>query len=225
VRASPELVVFDLAGTTVRDRGEVADSFDRALAEHGVSLAPAALRAVRGASKRRAMFELLPEGPSRDERARLAYVTFHDLLAERYGNDGVEAIDGAAEQFARLRRSGVRVALDTGFDRDITSLLLDALGWDRGVVDAVVCGDDVARGRPAPDLIFGAMERTKVTRVERVANVGDTIRDLQAGAAAGVRWNLGVLTGAHDRATLMGAPHTRLLSSIASLSMLWPDLA
>jgi len=110
--------------------------------------------------------------------------------------------------------------LNTGFDRDITSLLLAALNWDRGLVDAIVCGDDVAHGRPAPDLIFAAMKAVAVHDAQCVANVGDTVRDLEAAQGAGVKWNIGVLSGAHSLAKLQQAPHTHLVETVARL----PDL-
>ena len=84
-------------------------------------------------------------------------------------------------------------------------------------MDAVVCGDDVAEGRPAPYMIFRAMELTRTASVHHVANVGDTTLDLLAGHHAGVRWNIGVLSGAHDAARLAGAPHTHLAASVAVL--------
>ena len=123
--------------------------------------------------------------------------------------------------FEWLRHNGARVALNTGFDRDVTGLLVAALGWERHVVDAVVCADDVAQGRPAPDLILEAMRVTKVTTPARVASVGDTVLDLEAGHNARVRWNIGVLTGAHDRATLARAPHTHIVKSIVDLPPLF----
>jgi phosphonatase-like hydrolase len=101
-------------------------------------------------------------------------------------------------------------------------MLLGALGWNDGAVDAVVCGDDVVRGRPAPDMIFRCMELTGVAHVESVANVGDTVLDLQAGRNAKVAWNVGVLTGAHERALMAAQPHTHLLSSVAELPGLFP---
>ncbi len=89
------------------------------------------------------------------------------------------------------------------------------------MVDAVVCGDDVSQGRPAPYLIIHAMEATGTTNVRRVANVGDTALDLKAGYNAGVGWNIGVLSGAHDRQLLERTPHTQLLPSVAALFSLW----
>jgi phosphoglycolate phosphatase-like HAD superfamily hydrolase len=44
--------------------------------------------------------------------------------------------------------------------------------------------------------------------------------DLEAAFNAGAAWRIGVLTGAHDRATLAQAPHTHLVASVGDV----PDL-
>lgn len=217
-----ELVVMDMAGTTVRDGGEVPAAFRSALAAHGVAVTDDELAGVRGASKREVIRTLVtrhqPDAlpPLIDE----VYAEFRAALAERYGA-GVRAVEGAEEVFDWLRRRGVRIALNTGFDRSITGLLLDALGWREGVVDAVICGDEVREGRPAPYLIFRAMEATGAASVHRVMNVGDTELDLRAGWNAGVGWNVGVVSGGHARERLERAPHTHLIQSVASLPGLW----
>ena len=216
-----ELVIFDLAGTTVEDRGEVPDAFTGALAAHGISVSPAQLRSVRGASKRQAILHFIPPGRERMACAESVYASFREHLAQRYQSDGVRAVTGADTTFMSLRERGVRGALNTGFDRETTVMLLDALGWSGGFFDAVVCGDDIAPGRPAPYLIFRAMESAGAGNVHRVANVGDTALDLLAGHHAGVKWNVGVLSGAHDRTQLEDAPHTHLLPSVAELPSLW----
>jgi phosphonatase-like hydrolase len=221
---TPELVIFDLAGTTVEDRGEVPDAFTTALARHGIEVTRQQIKNVRGSSKRQALLHFIPAGPEQARHAEAVYESFRTHLAQRYTSGGIRAIPGAALAFRSFREQGVRVALNTGFDRDITELLLGSLGWAVGMVDAVVCGDDVTLGRPAPYLIFRAMEATNTSSVHRVATVGDTTLDLQAGYNAGVRWNIGVLSGAHDRQSLEGAPHTHILPSVAEMNRLWGTL-
>jgi phosphonatase-like hydrolase len=218
--SEPRLVVLDLAGTTVRDRGEVPETFRATLAARGVDVSDEMLANVRGASKREAIARLLPAHCGQARRADALYAEFRAALARRYREQGVEAIAGAREAFAALRAAGLRVALNTGFDRDVTSLLLTTLRWSQGAVDAVVCADDVRRGRPAPDLIRAAMAAAGVDDPRTVANVGDTVLDLEAGHAAGVGWNVGVLSGAHGRDRLAAAPHTHLIASVAELHAL-----
>ena len=111
------------------------------------------------------------------------------------------------------------MALNTGFDRMIAYLILEAVGWQTAV-DAVVCGDDVALGRPAPDLIFKAMERSGVADAGRVMTVGDTVLDLRAGKNAGAGWVIGGLSGAPRREQLEVEPHDHLISSVAKLPVL-----
>lgn len=215
-----ELIVFDLAGTTVVDGGQVPRAFIAALNEHDLEVTPEQLSKVRGASKRQALLNFIPEGPHRAHLAETIYASFRSHLTRLYKAEGVEPVPGAEQAFKSLRERGLRVALNTGFDRETTALLLDELGWNRTMVDAVVCGDDVPQGRPAPYLIFSAMEATGALSVHRIANVGDTVLDLEAGYNAGVRYNIGVLSGAHSRSSLELAPHTHLIPSVAEL----PDL-
>jgi phosphonatase-like hydrolase len=212
----PTLVVFDLVGTTVRADDAVPRAFLAALAAEGVTLDAAALVEMRGATKRLALDRLLPPGPDHAAAVERAYARFTRSLREAYRPDTVAPVQGAADVVTGLRRAGVRVALNTGFDRALTDHLLDVLGWT-ALADVVVSGDEVAAGRPAPDLVRRAMALLGVTDPATVANVGDTTLDLAAGAAAGVGWNIGVWSGAHDRARLLTAPHTHLCASVAEV--------
>lgn len=212
----PALVVFDLVGTTVRADDAVPRAFLAALAAEGVTLGAEALLDVRGATKRQALDRLLPSGPDHAAAVERAYVRFTEALRVAYRPETVAPIEGAVAVVTGLRRAGVRVALNTGFDRALAGHLLGVLGWT-ALADVVVCGDEVAAGRPAPDLVRRAMALTGVTDAAMVANVGDTTLDLAAGAAAGARWNIGVWSGAHDRARLLTAPHTHLCASVAGV--------
>jgi phosphonatase-like hydrolase len=221
-----KLIVFDMAGTVIEDAGEVPAAFTAVLRNHEIEITSDSLRDVRGASKREVIQRFVERqlgGSKADVLARSEeiYNSFRSTLAGMYEKDGVQEIAGTTETFTWLQQRGVRVALNTGFDRTITDILLKTMSWDRDLINAVICGDDVAQGRPAPYLIFRAMELSGVTSVHQVTNVGDTVLDLQAGQNAGVRYNVGVLSGAHAREQLEREPHTHLLSSVAMLPALW----
>jgi phosphonatase-like hydrolase len=221
-----ELVVFDLAGTTIEDRGQVPSTFVTVLRSHGIDIAEEALRAARGASKREVIYRFVKErfpGTQSDVLARTDQICdeFRAHLAQKYMDGGIHALPGAVETFAWLHKHAVKVAVNTGFDRSITETILGALGWEKGMIDAIVCSSDVPQGRPAPYMIFRAMEAARVITVRQVACVGDTVLDLQAGWNAAVQWNIGVLSGAHSKDRLEQVPHTHLLPSVAALSSLW----
>jgi phosphoglycolate phosphatase-like HAD superfamily hydrolase len=65
-----ELVIFDMAGTTVEERGQVHAAFKAAFVEHGLAISSAELSKVRGTSKREAVYNLLPEELTKLHRQR-----------------------------------------------------------------------------------------------------------------------------------------------------------
>ena len=212
-----------MAGTTIEDRGQVQAAFKAALAASGRTVTDDEVSRLRGASKREAIGRLLPEAKAAD--ADRIYRDFQRQLASAYAADGVREIGGASDVIRDLRAGGIKVALTTGFDRHIAVSLMNALGWKSDAVDAIVCGDEVPRGRPAPDMIFVAMKLTMVEDLATVANVGDTVLDLESAARAGVKWNIGVLSGAHNRAALERAPHTHIVQSVADILTVFLDAA
>jgi phosphoglycolate phosphatase-like HAD superfamily hydrolase len=190
---------------------------------------------------------LAPHGRPRPDvdTVERVYVDFRDRLTAAYRARPPVALPGVPEALGTLRSRGIRLALTTGFDRSVTGPLLASLGWAWGataagsgagggdgtagagiagdengnanIVDAVICADDVPAGRPAPYMIFRAMELTGVTDVARVLVAGDTTRDLLAGSNAGAGAVVGVLTGALDAPTLGRTRHTHLLAGVADL--------
>jgi phosphonatase-like hydrolase len=152
----------------------------------------------------------------RERRAAKTYADFRRTLEDHYQKNGVIPIAGAEATFTWLRERKILIATTTGFYREIAELILKKAGW-LATFDANVSSSDVAKGRPAPDMIFRAMEKTGVEKASQVINVGDTPLDLQAGSNAGVAAVVGVLTGAHTEERLRREPHTHIIPSVADL--------
>ncbi len=224
--ADVDLVVFDMAGTTVRDEGGgVSRCLREALAAEGVEAAPAAVDAVMGLPKPEALARLVATS-SRAEalapRIGALHADFRRRMLDHYENaPDVGEIPGSAAAFARLRAGGVRVALDTGFDRGIAGAVLARLGWAVGpTLDAWIASDEVARGRPHPDMIRALMQRLDLAEPGRVAKVGDTPADLEEGTRAGCGLVVGVCSGSHTAVQLAACPHTHLVACAADVPAL-----
>lgn len=228
------LAVFDMAGTTIDDGGAVYRALEQSVVETGVSVSPEDLQTWMGAEKRAAITALIGLGggdPRTPEgKVDAAFERFLTILDELYTAAPPTPIDGAVEAFEALRAAGFTIALTTGFSRDVADGILAGLGWcvagseaaaaapDGAVVlDAVVCGDEVAQGRPAPYMIHRAMELTGTRAVADLVVAGDTVVDVQAGANAGAGVTIGVLTGKLDRDAFAGQPYTALLESVAAI--------
>ena len=221
-----QLVIFDIAGTTVHD-GDAVGTCLRAALDHvaGLAFDRDEVNAVMGIPKPVAIRGLLEGRLGRAAEAARVEAVHRDferrMLAHYHTSEDVKEVPGASDVFDALRRRGVKVALDTGFGRAITDGVLGRLGWNvPGVLDATVTADDVAAGRPAPDMVYRAMELTGVRDAKRVVKVGDTPSDLLEGTAAGCGMVVGVTSGSHTAGELRPHPHTGLVESVRDVPAL-----
>ena len=231
----PQLLVLDMAGTTVRDQHEVEDCFARAAAATSLRATAARILAVQGQAKR-FVFETLwreqlgAATPAAELAAHVdySYQVFREVLENHYRTAEVLPTAGCLNLFAFLKDQGIRVALTTGFYRTVTDLILRRLGWHVGldahhrgsaqsIIDLSITSDEVAEGRPAPLMIEKAMRTFGITDPLRVWNVGDTPSDLASGRRAGCARSLGVTNGTHSARQLAAYPHDGLLASLTEL--------
>ena len=210
-----ELAVFDMAGTTIDEHGDVYAALESSVRETGVEVAPEDLQAWMGADKTEAIAALirLGGGTPEPDLVERTFDRFRLILAASYAANPPVALPGVEDALRDLKSRGIKIALTTGFSRDVADPLLAGLGWGTGdgeLLNAVVTSDEVAAGRPAPFMIHRAMERTGVFDVRKVLNAGDTVVDLLAGTNAGVI-AVGVLTGKLGRAELERHPHSHIV--------------
>ena len=212
------LVCLDMAGTTIRDDGVVDEAFTTALQSVGIDLdsprfesARAHVQATMGQSKADVFAALLDPDAAAAATSEFARSYERIVAAGR-----VVPIEGALGVIDALRLRGVRVCLTTGFAPSTRDALIGSLRWSTHI-DLALSPSDCGRGRPEPDMIFGAMERLGVTDAGAVAVVGDTVSDLASGTAAGAGAVIGVLSGAHDEATLSAVAHTALIADVTEL--------
>lgn len=219
-----DLVVLDIAGTTIDEGETVYRVLLESVRDAGSRADQRDVQRWMGADKREAIRALLRVGSATEPdpvASEAAFADFRTRLSAAYRAVPPQPFAGVPQALATLRRHGVAVALTTGFDRSIAEPLLAAAGWTVGdPIDALVCADEVAAGRPRPYLIQRAMERTGAQNVSRVLAAGDTVLDLEAGTNAGAGYVIGVLTGAGKLADLGRVRHTHLLPGVADL----PDL-
>lgn len=219
-----QLAALDIAGTTVDEGGLVYEAIRAAVeADVGQQVPADLLQRWMGTSKQEAIEGILTgldvdHSPSHVDTV---YKDFSERLEATYTTTAPTPMPGVEAFFERLHAEGVKVALQTGYTGPVTSSILKGLGWSVGdTIDAVVTSDLVAQSRPAPYLIFHAMEATGVADVRRVLVAGDTPNDLAAGMNAGARYVLGVTTGSFGRAELEAEPHTHIVDSVVEAATL-----
>ncbi len=204
-----ELIIFDIAGTTVEDKGEIAKAFQSALNEFGYQVPVTKINPLMGYKKTEAIKRMLTEFEPDENKITEAYIKqihncFLELMINHYSTvTDITPLPHVEEVFALLKEKQIKIGLDTGFSKEITDTIIDRLGWIKDKkVDMVISSNEVKAGRPFPYMIEEIMRKTNVTDSKKVIKVGDTEVDVFEGKNAGCLYSIAITTGAFTREEL-----------------------
>ena len=151
-------------------------------AEHGRTWTADDQAAVMGANSR-AWAAIMRERLDLDMSDPQIVRAIVDGVVERYHREGAPRIDGAAEAVRRIAADWP-VAVASSAHADVISAALEAIGLDDHFA-VVVSSDEVANGKPAPDVYLEAARRLKI-KPEACLVVEDSRNGVRAGKAAGM---------------------------------------
>lgn len=215
---SIQMVVFDMAGTTVADNDYVARAFQDAFEINGMTITREMVIPLMGYHKPLAIQMVLEQlGVDFDaELIEKIHTDFEDSMVEFYMYaPEVTALPGAEELFLYLREKGIRIALNTGFSKVIADTIIDRFEWkEKNLVDDHIGSNEVEMGRPYPFMIRELMQRAGITDPKRVAKIGDTTVDVEEGHNAGCRFIVAVTTGAASEEELREKDPTHIISGL-----------
>jgi len=221
---SIKLVVFDLAGTTVKDDHEVSKAFQSALKKYGYEVKLEVIDPLMGYEKTlaiRQMLQLHEPNPQKinPELVKLIHREFVQQMLKLYlFEPNIEPLPNVEETLAALRAQGVQVGINTGFSRDIADTIVTRLKWrEKGLIDHLIGSDEVELGRPLPFMIRKMMQDGGITNPLEVAKVGDTEVDVREGQNAGCKYVIGVTTGIFTRKELETYKPTHIIDDIAQV--------
>mgnify|MGYP006287414555 CR=1 FL=1 len=219
-----KLAVFDIAGTTVNEGNVVYKTLQKAINQRGFEVSlDYVLEQGAGKEKYQAIKDILQNqvngrGEEKEMLAGKIFKEFRQMLEEAYQKLNIKPFDGVNELIKHLRKAGVKIALNTGYDKQTTNLLLNKMKWRQGKeYDVLITADDVNSGRPGPDMILEAMKATHVDNPEFVLKAGDSIIDIQEGKNAKCGITVGVTTGAHTYSQLESAQPTYIVKALKEL--------
>jgi HAD superfamily hydrolase (TIGR01509 family) len=205
-------VIFDCDGTLVDSEPLSRTAWERALEPYGYVLTDADAEASVGLPYPRvhAFFAERAALPAADEFWAKLSAELYELI-----DADLEPFDDAVNAARELRARGVPVAVASSSFRDRLHRTLSRAGL-LGAFDAVVAGDEVEHGKPAPDMFLLAAERLGVEPAACVV-VEDSPPGVQAGLAAGMI-TLAVCRVPGTEATLAGAH--RVLDTVSADNIL-----
>lgn len=176
-------VLFDLDGTLIDSAPDLAGAANALRAAHGLAPLPyERLRPMVGAGARGmigAAFGIAP-GDERFEPLRDDFLRRYEagMLARTQPFEGVAAL------LVALVKAGLAWGIVTNKATRFAWPVAHGLGL-RPPHEALVCGDTTPHSKPHPEPLFEAARRLGVGPAECVY-VGDDLRDVQAGRAAGM---------------------------------------
>lgn len=198
-----QLAVFDWAGTTV-DYGCIAPAavFVEGFRRQGVTVSMAQARGPMGMEKRAhiATLAALPDVAGQWQAVHGRAITAADIDAlyadfvpallavlDRHS----DLIPGTLAAVEALRGQGVRIAASTGYFAEAMQVVARAAAGQGYTPEVSIAATEVPAGRPAPWMIYRAMEKLGIYPPAAVVAVGDTVPDVEAGLNAGV-WTIGL---------------------------------
>lgn len=219
------LVVFDMAGTTVSDKGNVNKAFRDALAEENITVSIEEVNTLMGYRKIEAITRMvvkqLPFLPVEEQTALIEKIhnRFNSIMVDFYRTDAdLQPLPFAEEIFGMLQERGIKVALNTGFTRVITDAIMQRLGWDQThLINMIICSDEVPEGRPHPYMIQSIMQKLGITDAKEIIKVGDTEVDVNEGRNAGCGFVAAITTGAYTREQLLDYHPDAIIDSLQEL--------
>jgi phosphonatase-like hydrolase len=221
---SIKLVVFDMAGTTVKDENRVTDTFSAAMKKYGYTVPDQAINPLMGYKKIVAITKMLHLYESDATKITPKLISdihqeFVDLMIAYYQNAEVlEALPNAEPTMKALRAAGVKVGINTGFSKNIAETIVDRLQWrEQELFDYIIGSDEVEDGRPDPAMIHQLMKLAGITDPQEVAKVGDTEVDIREGQNVGCKYVIAVTTGAFTRSELEPYNPTHIVDDIAEV--------
>lgn len=176
-------VLFDLDGTLADTAHDLGGALNRLLAEE--QRPPLALDSLRphvsGGARAllRCGFGLTPEDAGYED-LRLRFLAHYEAAI------CVDTVlfDGIGQLLQGLEERGIAWGVVTNKSERYATAVVDALGLGRRIA-CLIGGDTAARPKPAPDPLLLACERIGVAPAQALY-VGDDLRDVDAGKAAGM---------------------------------------
>lgn len=202
-RGPIKAIIFDLAGTIV-DYGSCAPAgvFKELFAKYGIEITNDQAREPMGMQKRDHIQKILSmKDVSEKWKQKYGrtwtendldcmyadFIPMQILSLPKYSN----LINGVGEVIEILRSQGIKIGITTGYNTEMTNIVIDLIEKQCVELDSVVCASDVPKGRPAPWMIFKTMQELDAFPPESIVSIGDTIPDIESALNAGV-WSIGV---------------------------------
>ena len=216
-----EMVIFDMAGTTINEDNIVYKTLQKAINNFGVEVDLHGVLAIgAGQEKLNAIKDIVKVYGSDTDIAKSEdiFKSFISMLDTAYHAYPITAMPNAASVLMELRKKNILVVLNTGYDKKTAQFILEKINWNQYEhFDLLVTASDVKNSRPAPDMIEYAMNKFSLMDTKNIIKVGDSKIDIEEGKNANCLYSIGITTGAQNLEQLKEANPDYIIHNLSEL--------
>jgi HAD superfamily hydrolase (TIGR01549 family) len=191
-------LIFDCDGTLMDSLGQALESFHYALDRLGEPRSTPDVIRYFGVSADRILLNLLGDA-ARAQKAYELYKEHQTRLAP-----GTLVYPGVSSLLEKARKASVPMGLVTGRHRQDLEILLQPHGL-LSYFSVIVTDNELAQPKPSPEGLLKALHQLGLNDASRSFYIGDSLTDMQAAHAAGVKPIAALWDSKVDRQKLLTA--------------------
>ena len=221
------MLVFDMAGTTVNEGGIVYKTLYKTIKEFGIPISEHEIDEWHGANKYEVLTHFLTRHITDSNNNNIninnlkkqIHSNFDNNLKLQYSNaNNLSLINpDMPRRFNNIRKKGIKICLNTGFNKEIQSIIINKLNMT-SFIDDFISSEEVTKSRPHPFMIQTLSKKHNIP-LSAIIKFGDSKNDILEGQHSKCMASVGVLSGSDSYETLSKANPDMIIDSVMDIDI------
>lgn len=170
-------VIFDMDGLMIDSERATFEEYQKVLSQNGYEMSEDFYKTLLGKTLK-AVYQIFYKEYGKDFPIDEMIQKVHDALAQRFETEGVPVKKGLIELLTFLKEHHYKTIVATSSGRERVDTILKQADLTQYFDDSI-CGDEVTKGKPDPEVFLRACEKLNVLPSEALV-----LEDSEAGIEA-----------------------------------------
>ena len=157
------------------------------------------------------------QGLSWHQAEKVAIDSLRTIFSTPLSDEEIQPLGDVQGTIRKMRDAGIRIAVATADNRDISEHCLEVLGILQDV-EVIMCGNDPLPQKPDPGVLAWIAGALNITP-DKILMVGDTVNDLLTGRNGNAAGCIGINPNGQARAEVLAPYADAILTSIAEIQV------
>ena len=177
-------VIFDMDGLMIDSERVTFEGYQQIMGQMGLTITSDFYKTLLG-KPLKGIFQRFYDVYGNDFPIESVIKDVHAYMADRFETEGVPLKEGLVPLLKYCRENGYRTIVATSSNRNRVDTILSSADIEQYFDDSI-CGDEVTKGKPDPEVFLKSCEKLGVSTDEAVV-LEDSEAGIQASYAAGIR--------------------------------------